>query len=207
MTDILQLSSGYLSPVGDYGRHNTQALGGVSHLWQDFFARALAEQQEAQGSEAGSVAPETVDKATGEPLGGSQVLAQIHNQRLCNVHDTEVVPPEPLFLPIAELEPQLLEKLAPPFSDVELIEQQRQLDISNTWVRPVVMSQGHPLPEPGPGPAPKALYLPIAEFEMDLLDKAPEPFDEPTLVAQQSALDFDTRWARPVVLNNVRIAA
>lgn len=206
MTDILQLSSGYLSPVGDYGRHNTQALGGVSHLWQDFFARALAEQQ-AEGDQAGSVAVEQFDKTTGEPLGASQVLARIHTQRLCNVQDTEIAPPEPLFLPIAELEPQLLEKLAPPFSDVELIEQQRQLDISNTWVRPVVMSQGHPLPEPGPGPAPKALYLPIAEFEIELLDKAPEPFDEPTLVAQQSALDFDTRWARPVVLNNVRIAA
>ncbi|MND89590.1 hypothetical protein D3C80_816510 [compost metagenome] len=140
-------------------------------------------------------------------MGAGRVLAQIHTQRLCNVQDTEIAPPEPLFLPIAEFEPQLLEKLAPPFSDVELIEQQRQLDISNTWVRPVVMSQGHPLPEPGPGPAPKALYLPIAEFEMELLDKAPDPFDEPTLVAQQSALDFDTRWARPVVLNNVRIAA
>lgn len=206
MTDILQLSSGYLSPVGDYGRHNTQALGGVSHLWQDFFARALAEQQR-EGTEADAVAIEQFDKTTGEPLGGSQVLAQIHTQRLCNVQDTELAPPEPLFLPIAEFEPELLEKLAPPFSDVELIEQQRQLDISNTWVRPVVMSQGHPLAEPGPGPAPKALYLPIAEFEMDLLDKAPEPFDEPTLVAQQSALDFDVRWARPVVLNNVRIAA
>ncbi|MHC2145378.1 energy transducer TonB [Pseudomonas sp. 210_17 TE3656] len=206
MTDILQLSSGYLSPVGDYGRHNTQALGGVSHLWQDFFARALAEQQ-AEGTQADSVVAEQFDKATGEPLGASRVLAQIHTQRLCNVQDTEIAPPEPLFLPIAEFEPELLEKLAPPFSDVELIEQQRQLDISNTWVRPVVMNQGHPLPEPGPGPAPKALYLPIAEFEMELLDKAPEPFDEPTLVAQQSALDFDTRWARPVVLNNVRIAA
>lgn len=206
MTDILQLSSGYLSPVGDYGRHNTQALGGVSHLWQDFFARALAEQQR-EGTEADTVATEQFDKTTGEPLGGSQVLAQIHTQRLCNVQDTELAPPEPLFLPIAEFEPELLEKLAPPFSDVELIEQQRQLDISNTWVRPLVMSQGHPLPQPGPGPAPKALYLPIAEFEMDLLDKAAEPFDEPTLVAQQSALDFDVRWARPVVLNNVRIAA
>lgn len=206
MTDILQLSSGYLSPVGDYGRHNTQALGGVSHLWQDFFARALAEQQ-AEGTQADSVVAEQFDKATGEPLGASRVLAQIHTQRLCNVQDTEIAPPEPLFLPIAEFEPELLEKLAPPFSDVELIEQQRQLDISNTWVRPVVMNQGHPLPEPGPGPAPKTLYLPIAEFEMELLDKAPEPFDEPTLVAQQSALDFDTRWARPVVLNNVRIAA
>lgn len=206
MTDILQLSSGYLSPVGNYGRHNTQALSGVSHLWQDFFARALAEQQ-AEGSEPVSLSPAPVDQVTGEPVGGSQVLAHIHSQRLCNVQDTEIAPPEPLFLPIAEFEPELLEKLAPPFSDAELIEQQRQLDISNSWVRPVVMSQGHPLPEPGPGPEPTPLHLPIAEFEMELLDKAPEPFDAPTLVAQQSALDFDTRWARPVVLNNVRIAA
>ncbi|MDD2060366.1 energy transducer TonB [Pseudomonas sp. GD03860] len=206
MTDILQLSSGYLSPVGNYGRHNTQALGGVSHLWQDFFARALAEQQ-GEDSDTESLALEQYDKETGEPLGGSQVLAHIHNQRLCNVQDTIIAPPEPLFLPIAEFEPELLEKLAPPYSDAELIEQQRQLDISNTWVRPVVMSQGHPIPEPGPGPTPQPLYLPIAEFEMDLLDKAPEPFDEPTLTAQQSALDFDSRWARPVVLNNVRIAA
>ncbi|UVM57099.1 energy transducer TonB [Pseudomonas sp. B21-012] len=206
MTDILQLNSGYISPVGDYGRHNTQALGGVSHLWQDFFARALAEQQ-GQEDAAKAVATEQFDKFTGEPLGGSQVLAQIHNQRLCDVHDTELAPPEPLFLPIAELEPQLLEKLAPPFSAAELIEQQRQLDISNTWVRPVVMSQGHPLPEPGPAPQAKPLYLPIAEFDMDLLDKAPEPFDDATMAVQQSQLDFDNRWARPVVLNNVRIAA
>ena len=206
MTDILQLSSGYLSPVGDYGRHNTQALGGVSHLWQDFFARALAEQQ-GQEDAAKAMAAEQFDKVTGEPLGGSQVLAQIHSQRLCDVHDTELAPPEPLFLPIAELEPELLEKLAPPFSAAELIEQQRQLDISNTWVRPIVMSQGQPLPEPGPAPQAKPLYLPIAEFEMDLLDKAPEPFDEATMAVQQSQLDFDNRWARPVVLNNVRIAA
>ncbi|MCP3749685.1 energy transducer TonB [Pseudomonas sp. SBB6] len=206
MTDILQLNSGYISPVGDYGRHNTQALGGVSHLWQDFFARALAEQQ-GQEDAAKAMAAEQFDKVTGEPLGGSQVLAQIHSQRLCDVHDTELAPPEPLFLPIAELEPELLEKLAPPFSAAELIEQQRQLDISNTWVRPIVMSQGQPLPEPGPAPQAKPLYLPIAEFEMDLLDKAREPFDEATMAVQQSQLDFDNRWARPVVLNNVRIAA
>ncbi|UVL25486.1 energy transducer TonB [Pseudomonas donghuensis] len=206
MTDILQLNSGYISPVGDYGRHNTQALGGVSHLWQDFFTRALAEQQ-GQEDAAKAMAAEQFDKVTGEPLGGSQVLAQIHSQRLCDVHDTELAPPEPLFLPIAELEPELLEKLAPPFSAAELIEQQRQLDISNTWVRPIVMSQGQPLPEPGPAPQAKPLYLPIAEFEMDLLDKAPEPFDEATMAVQQSQLDFDNRWARPVVLNNVRITA
>ncbi|QBF25509.1 energy transducer TonB [Pseudomonas tructae] len=206
MTDILQLNSGYISPVGDYGRHNTQALGGVSHLWQDFFARALAEQQGEDGA-ATSVVAEQFDKVTGEPLGGAKVLAQIHNQRLCNVQDTELAPPEPLFLPIAEFEPELLEKLAPPFSAADLIEQQRQLDISNTWVRPVVMSQGHPLPEPGPAPLAKPLYLPIAEFDLDLLDKAAEPFDEATMAVQQSQLDFDNRWARPVVLNNVRVAA
>ncbi|MHC6227017.1 energy transducer TonB [Pseudomonas sp. X10] len=204
MTDTLQLGPAYLSPVGDYARHNTQALGGVSHLWQDFFARALAEQQ-GQDAESSSQAVEEYDKVTGEPLGGARVLAQIHTQRLCEVRDTEVAPPEPLFLPKAEFEMELLEKAPDPFSTADLIEQQRQLDLNNSWLRPVVMSQGHPLPEPGPGPAPQPLFLPIAEFEMDLLDNAPEPFDESTLAAQQTALDFDTRWARPVVLNNVRV--
>ena len=90
MTDILQLNSGYISPVGDYGRHNTQALGGVSHLWQDFFARALAEQQ-GQEDAAKAMAAEQFDKVTGEPLGGSQVLAQIHSQRLCDVHDLSLI--------------------------------------------------------------------------------------------------------------------
>ena len=134
-------------------------------------------------------------------------LAQIHSQRLCNVQDTEIAPPEPLFLPIAEFELDLLDKPAPPFSAAELIEQQRQLDISNNWVRPVVMSQGHPHPEPGPAPAAYPLHLPIAELERKLLDPAAEPFDEATLAKQQHDLDFDIQWARPVVLNNVRIAA
>lgn len=206
MTDTLPLGSAYLSPVGDYGRHNTQALGGVSHLWQDFFARALAEQQ---GDEADNAvqAVAQYDKVSGEPIGGARVLAQINTQRLCQVLDTVVAPPEPLFLPKAEFEMNLLDPAPEPFSTVELLEQQRQLDLNNSWLRPVVMGQGQAPAEPGPGPVPRALYLPIAEFEMDLLDRAPQPFDEPTLAAQQSALDFDNHWARPVVLNNVRAHA
>ena len=46
MSDTLPIGLTYLSPVGNYSQHNPQALGGVSHLWQDFFARAMAEQQE-----------------------------------------------------------------------------------------------------------------------------------------------------------------
>lgn len=207
MTDILQLSTGYLSPVGDFSRHNVQTHGGASHLWQAFYAQALAEQQgDAGASEMAFPALAEVAPG-GEPIGGSQALAQIHHQRICDVRDSEVAPPEPLFLPIAEFELELLDKPAPPFSAAELIEQQRQLDISNNWVRPVVMSQGQPLPAPGAGPNPYALHLPIAEFETDLLDPKPEPFDQQTLVKQQTALEFDLQWARPVVLNNVRIAA
>ena len=69
------------------------------------------------------------------------------------------------------------------------------------------MSQGHPLPEPGPGPTPRPLHLPIAELEMNLLDPAPEPFDDASIAKQQNDLEFDIHWARPVVLNNVRVHA
>ncbi len=206
MSDTLPIGLTYLSPVGHYGRQNTQALGGVSHLWQDFFARAMAEQQEEP---VDSVSQSFVqyDQDSGEPIGGARALALIDAQRACPVQDTEVAPPEPLFLPKAELEANLLPPAPEPFSAVELIEQQRQLDISNSWLRPVVMSQGHPLAEPGPGPTPRPLFLPIAEFETNLLDPAPEPFDDATLAKQQNDLEFDIHWARPVVLNNVRAYA
>lgn len=206
MSDTLPIGLTYLSPVGNYGRQNTQALGGVSHLWQDFFARAMAEQQEEP---VDSVSQSFVqyDQSSGEPIGGARALALIDAQRACPVHDTIVAPPEPLFLPKAELEANLLPPAPEPFSAVELIEQQRQLDISNSWLRPVVMSQGHPIAEPGPGPAPRSLFLPIAEFETNLLDPAPEPFDDATLAKQQNDLEFDIHWARPVVLNNVRAHA
>jgi len=206
MSDTLPLGLTYLSPVGNYGRQNTQALGGVSHLWQDFFARAMAEQQEP---EVDSVSQALVqyDQDSGEPIGGAKALALIETQRALPVQDTIVAPPEPLFLPKAELEAKLLPPAPEPFSALELIEQQRQLDISNSWLRPVVMSQGHPAAEPGPAPATRPLFLPIAELERNLLDPAPEPFDEATLAKQQNDLEFDTHWARPVVLNNVRVHA
>ena len=206
MSDTLPIGLTYLSPVGNYGRQNTQALGGVSHLWQDFFARAMAEQQE-DATDSFSQALVQHDPQSGEPIGGAKALALIDAQRALPVQDTEVTPPEPLFLPKAELEANLLEPAAEPYSTVELIEQQRQLDLNNSWLRPVVMSQGHPLPEPGPAPSPRPLYLPIAELEMNLLDPAPEPFDAPTLAKQQNELEFDTHWARPVVLNNIRVQA
>ncbi|MBA1203758.1 energy transducer TonB [Pseudomonas capeferrum] len=204
MTDILSIGLTYLSPVGNYGRQNTQALGGVSHLWQDFFARAMAERQGED--DAGLFqAPALHDEVSGEPIGGARLLAQIQTQRLCDVRETEIAPPEPLFLPKAEFETDLLEPAPEPFGAAELIEQQRQFDLSNSWLRPVVMSQGHPHPEPSPGPTPRALYLPIAELELDLLDKAPEPYGDATLAEQRLALAFDNHWARPVVLNNVRV--
>ncbi|MDH0304900.1 MULTISPECIES: energy transducer TonB [unclassified Pseudomonas] len=206
MSDTLPIGLTYLSPVGNYGRQNTQALGGVSHLWQDFFARAVAEQQEGE-VDSFSQALMQCDKDSGEPIGGARALALIDAQRVLPVHDTEVAPPEPLFLPKAQLQADLLEPAPEPFSTAELIEQQRQLDINNSWLRPVVMNQGHAIAEPGPGPTPRPLFLPIAEFEMNLLDPAPEPFDDQTLANQQNDLAFDTHWARPVVLNNVRLHA
>nr|WP_314617399.1 energy transducer TonB [uncultured Pseudomonas sp.] len=206
MTDTLPIGLTYLSPVGNYGRQNTQALGGVSHLWQDFFARAMAEQQ-AEQPDTFSQALVQYDQDSGEPIGGAKALALIDAQRACPVQDTIIAPPEPLFLPKAELEANLLEPAPEPFSAAEMIQQQRQLDLSNSWLRPVVMSQGHPLGQPGPAPSPRPLHLPIGEFEMHLLDPAPEPYAPATLAQQQNDLEFDTHWARPVVLNNVRVHA
>ncbi|MDM3891961.1 energy transducer TonB [Pseudomonas juntendi] len=206
MSDTLPIGLTYLSPVGNYSQHNTQALGGVSHLWQDFFARAMAERQE-ESVDSISQSFVKYDQDSGEPIGGARALAMIDAQRACPVQDTRVVPPEPLFLPKAELEASLLPPAPEPFSAMELIEQQRQLDINNSWLRPVVMSQGQPLPEPGPGPSPRPLFLPIAELESDLLPPAAEPFDDATLSKQQTDLAFDLHWARPVVLNNVRAYA
>lgn len=48
------------------------------------------------------------DQDSGEPIGGARALALIDAQRACPVHDTIVAPPEPLFLPKAELEAKLL---------------------------------------------------------------------------------------------------
>ena len=206
MSDIHSASIGFIAPIGDFGRHNSQITGSVNHLWKDFYAQALAEQSGADDFAALDIAPAAKDEKT-EPRGGSEVLGTIVTQRHCEVQDTELRPPQALFLPIAEFELDLLPPPAVPYPPEEIIAQQHQQDFNSTWVRPIVMAQGHPLPDPGPGPEPRPLHLPIAEFELDLLPPPAEPFDAMTLIEQQRAMDFDLGWARPLVVNNQRLAA
>ncbi|WCM52453.1 energy transducer TonB [Pseudomonas sp. WJP1] len=206
MSDIQPTITGFISPYGDYNLRNTQALSGVSHIWQDFFARALAEQ-------SGDVLPQSLNfppvdlQSPVEPTVGSDLLAHIVAQRECDVKDNEVRPPEPLFLPIAEFELDLADKPFPPFPAEEIVAQQQQQDFERGWVRPIVLTAGQPLPEAGPAPQPRPLRLPIAEFELDLLDKPFPPFSPEELVEQQKQLDFDNGWARPIILQNLRLAA
>lgn len=206
MSDIQRTSIGYISPHGDFGLRNSQALSGVSHLWQDFFAQALADQ-------SGDVVPASLDfppvdpDSPVEPTVGSELLAHIISQRECDVKETVVRPPEPLFLPIAEFEIDLADKPFPPFPPQEIVAQQQQQDFESGWVRPIVLTAGQPLPEPGVAAQPRPLHLPIAEFELHLLDKPFPPFSPEELVEQQKQLDFDNGWARPIILQNLRIAA
>lgn len=204
MSDILPLTIGVLPTHNHYGLRNTQALARVSHVWQDFFARALAEQ--LGDTPQALSAPAPADPAI-EPSAGADLLSQILTQRECDVKDTEIAPPEPLFLPIAELETELLPPATTPFPDEEIIAQQRQQNFESGWVRPIVLTAGEPLPEPGPAPQPRPLHLPIAEFELDLLPPPATPYPAEELVAQQKALDFDYYWARPLVTQNLRLAA
>jgi hypothetical protein len=206
MSDIQRTSIGYISPYGDFGLKNTQALSGVSHLWQDFFAQALADHLGDAAPLPGEYKPLDLDSPI-EPPSGDELLSQIVTQRACEITDTEVKPPEPLFLPIAEFETELLDKPFPPFPADEIVAQQKQQDFEAGWVRPIVLTAGQAAPQPGPAPQPRALHLPIAEFELDLLDKPFPPFPADELVAQQKAMDFDLGWARPIVLQNLRIAA
>ncbi|OMQ37728.1 energy transducer TonB [Pseudomonas putida] len=207
MSDIQPTITGFISPYGDYNLRNTQALSGVSHIWQDFFARALAEQSgEAVLPESLNFPPVDLDSPV-EPSVGSDLLAHIVSQRECDVRDNEVRPPEPLFLPIAEFDMDLADKPFPPFPPEEIDAQQKQQDFESGWVRPIVLTAGQHLPAAGPTPQPRALHLPIAEFELELLDKPFPPFSPEELVEQQKQLDFDSRWARPIVLQNLRLAA
>ncbi|WP_321834390.1 energy transducer TonB [Pseudomonas kulmbachensis] len=206
MSDIHSTSIGFIAPIGDFGRHNSQITGSVNHLWKDFYAQALAEQSGTEEFAAIDVANLARD-VNAEPRGGSEVLGTIVTQRHCEVQDTELRPPQALFLPIAEFELDLLPPPAVPYPAEDLIAQQQQQNFNKTWVRPLVMAQGHPLPALGPGPEPRPLHLPIAEFELDLLPPPAEPFDTMTLIEQQRAMDFDLGWARPLVVNNLRMAA
>ncbi|CAI8788663.1 Energy transducer TonB [Pseudomonas marginalis] len=206
MSDILPLTIGVLPTHNHYGLRNTQALAGVSHVWQDFFARALAEQLGETPYALAAKAPAPADPAV-EPSAGADLLSQILTQRECDVKDTEIAPPEPLFLPIAEFETALLPPAAEPFPQDEIVAQQRQQNFESAWVRPIVLTAGQPLPEPGPAPEPRPLHLPIAEFELDLLPPPATPYPTEELLAQQKALDFDYHWARPLITHNLRLAA
>jgi hypothetical protein len=206
MSDIQPTITGFISPYGDYNLRNTQALSGVSHIWQDFFARALAEQ-------SGEVLPQSLNfppvdlQSPVEPTVGSELLEHIVAQRECEVKDKVIRPPEPLFLPIAEFEMDLADKPRPPFPADEIVAQQKQQDFESGWVRPIVLKAGQPVYEAGPAPQPRPLHLPIAEFELDLLDKPFPPFSPEERIEQQKQLDFDNGWARPIILQNLRIAA
>ncbi|POA17082.1 energy transducer TonB [Pseudomonas sp. FW300-N1A1] len=206
MSDIQRVPAGFITPYREYSRHNTQTLSGVSHLWQDFFAQALADQS-GDGLPAADAYPPFAIDSPDEPAGGSDLLAKIVTQRACDVVDTEIRPPEPLFLPIAEFDMELADKPAPPFPPEEIVAQQSQQEFDNKWVRPLVLTAGQPLPEPGPAPAPRSLFLPIAEFELELLPPPAQPFAPEELQEQQQQFDFDSRWARPIVLHNLRLAA
>ena len=137
MSDILPLTIGVLPTHNHYGLRNTQALAGVSHVWQDFFARALAEQLGETPDALAAKAPAPADPAV-EPREGADLLAQILTQRECDVKDTEIAPPEPLFLPIAEFETDLLPPAATPYPEEELLAQQKALDFDYYWARPLV---------------------------------------------------------------------
>jgi hypothetical protein len=206
MSDIQPTITGFISPYGNYNLRNTQLLSGVSHIWQDFFARALADQSGEVLPESLNFPPVDLDSPV-EPTVGSDLLAHIVSQRECDVTETPVRPPEPLFLPIAEFEMDLADKPFPPFPPEEIVAQQKQQDFESGWVRPIVLTASQPLPEAGPAPQPRPLHLPIAEFELDLLDKPFPPFSPEELIEQQKQLDFDNGWARPIILQNLRLAA
>ncbi|TDV62481.1 energy transducer TonB [Pseudomonas sp. LP_7_YM] len=209
MSDIQQTSSiGYLTYAGDYSVRNTQTLSGVTQLWQDAFARAMAQQVDDNAGTAPEYSPTvTADSLTDEPVAGATTLGKIVEQREFPVQDKEVAPPEPLFLPIAEFEWNLADKPALPFSASALIAQQRNLEFDSSWVRPTVLNPYDDSVEPGPGPQPRPLFLPIAELEWDLADKPATPYSADEMTEQQRNLEFDNGWARPIVLQNLRIAA
>ena len=139
MSDIHCAPIGFIAPIGDFGRHNSQITGSVNHLWKDFYAQALAEQSGTDALAAmDAELPASTENA--EPRGGTHLLGTIVIQRHCEVQDTELSPPEALFLPIAEFELDLLPPPAEPFDAMTLIEQQRAMDFDLGWARPLVVN-------------------------------------------------------------------
>jgi hypothetical protein len=207
MSEIQQTSIGYLSHAGDFSLRNSRVLGDVTQIWSDAFARAMAEQIGDTTEVSTTAATVVTDITTGEPIAGARTLGKIVEQRACPVADVQRTPPEPLFLPIAEFELDLLPPPNEPFNLGELIAQQRDLEFDSNWVRPNVLNPYDDSVIPGPGPEPRPLHLPIAEFEWELADKPAQPYDEDTLIAQQRHFDYENGWARPIVLQNLRMAA
>lgn len=207
MSDIEHAPIGYLSHAGDYSLRNSRALSGVTQLWSDAFARAMAEQIGDKASVSTELSQVAADPTTGEPLGGTNALGQIVDQRQLPVAGVNRTPPEPLHLPIAEFELDLLPKPAEPFSVGDMIAQQRQLNFESGWVRPLVLNPPQPDADPGQGPQPRPLHLPIAEFEWELADKPALPLESAIIVAQQRQFDYENGWARPLILQNLRMAA
>ena len=80
MSDIQSASIGFIAPIGDFGRHNSQITGSVNHLWKDFYAQALAEQSGTEDYATVDTAP-TAKNENAEPRGGSEVLGTIVTQR------------------------------------------------------------------------------------------------------------------------------
>lgn len=206
MSDIQPSPIGYLSHAGDYSLRNSRVLSGVTQLWQDAFARAMAEQI-GDNTEVSTELSTLAASTNGEPLSGPDTLGQIVDQRDCAVADVQRTPPEHLHLPIAEFELDLLDKPAEPFTAADIIAQQRQLNFESGWVRPLVLNPPQSDANPGPGPQPRPLHLPIAEFEWDLADKPALPLEPETITAQQRHLDYENGWARPIILQNLRMAA
>lgn len=76
MSDIQPTITGFISPYGNYNLRNAQALSGVSHIWQDFFARALADQSGDALPQSLNFPPVDLESPV-EPTVGSDLLAHI----------------------------------------------------------------------------------------------------------------------------------
>ena len=84
MSDIHSTSIGFIAPIGDFGRHNSQITGSVNHLWKDFYAQALVEQSGTDEFSPLDIEPVERDENV-EPRGGSDLLSSIVTQRHCDV--------------------------------------------------------------------------------------------------------------------------
>ncbi len=142
-----------------------------------------------------------------EPTVGSDLLAHIVSQRECDVKDNEVRPPEPLFLPIAEFEMDLADKPFPPFPPEEIAAQQKQQDFESGWVRPIVLTAGQPVARSRPGTAAAPTAPADRRVRTRSAGQAFPALPPEELIEQRKQLDFDNGWARPIILQNLRLAA